>query len=278
LSIQALLQMAIKQGLSRLDADILLSYVLGADRVYLYTWPDNVPSQSHIQQFLSLVETRLTGMPIAYLVGQKEFWSLMLDVTTDVLIPRPETELIVEIILKLLPNNDKQRLLELGTGSGAISLALAIEQPNWHFMATDLSPEALAVAKKNAKNLSIGNIEFKRGDWFDALSPLPDGEKFFNSIISNPPYIADHDPHLQSTDIRFEPSLALQAGADGLRDLKKIIEKAPMYLAPKGWLVLEHGIAQKSAVFSFFQEQKFTEVETYKDLAGANRVTIGRKG
>lgn len=271
--IQSLLQMAAAKGLSRLDAEVLLAHVLSESRVYLYSWPEKSVSEKDIIQFNSFIMRRLAGEPIAYLVGKKEFWSLMLDVKPGVLIPRPETELLVELALKLLPEEQEIQLLELGTGSGAISLALAFERPHWTLFATDISVESIAVAKENARKLSLNNIHFYLMDWFKALHSKP----LFHAIISNPPYIAENDSHLSSTELSFEPIQALKSGVDGLLDLQKIIADSENYLLSKAWLLVEHGFNQSSSVSAFFKAKHFINVKTYKDLAAVNRVTVGQK-
>jgi len=277
--IQTLLKTAISLGLSRLDAEVLLAHVLGVTRVYLYSWPEKKLFEEDSRQFNSLVERRLSGEPIAYLTGRKEFWSLALEVAPSVLIPRPETELLVELALKLLPlPQDKKTLniLELGCGSGAIALALASERPHWQIIATDISPAALAIAKKNAENSSLYNIEFYLGDWFQALSHLS-SLTLFDAIISNPPYIADNDPHLLNPELSFEPILALKAGNNGLQDLENIIDHAQDYLLSKAWLLLEHGYDQAEPVAAFFKAKNYLNIQHYKDLAAVNRVTVGQK-
>lgn len=297
--IQTLLNRAIALGLSRLDAEVLLSHVLGESRVYLYSWPLKKLSEEDSKQFNSLVKRRLAGEPIAYLTGRKEFWSLMLDVDQNVLIPRPETELLVELALKLFPQDNKPlNILELGCGSGAIAIALASERPHWHIIATDISASALALAKKNAEKLSLFNIEFYLGDWFQALNSLntlgtvstsnplavsssltiSENPPFlFDAIISNPPYIAENDPHLSHPELSFEPILALKAQNNGLQALEDIIDQAQIYLVSKAWLLLEHGYDQADAVAAFFKARNYLSIQHFKDLAAVNRVTVGQK-
>lgn len=272
----SLIEQALAQGISRLEAEILLTHVLGVERSALLAWPHQAVLEQDSQQFLSLISRRVKGEPIAYLTGKKEFWSLSFKVTPSVLIPRPETELVVELALKLLPDLKKlYRVLELGTGSGAIALALARERPQWSIFATDISQTALAVAQNNAHHLAVSNVKFYQGDWFAALSKLEIYQKQFDVILSNPPYLADHDPHLQQADLRFEPESALKAGPSGLEALKKIIEEARNYLAPKGWLILEHGFDQAAALQALFQANGYQRCHCYQDLAGLDRVTVG---
>jgi len=280
LTIKQLLRDALESGLSRLDAEVLLAHVLNVERTYLYAWPERLQTMKDVDRFFALVACRAEGQPIAYLVGKKEFWSLDLTVSPAVLIPRPETELLVQQALHVLyqfSDHSDKRLLELGTGSGAISLAIALEYSECHVIATDISPAALAIAEQNAKKLGIANIDFQLGDWFGALSNRGMFRERFHVIVSNPPYIAEYDPCLFTTDLRFEPLLALRAGVDGLRDLKEIIQAASGYLLSNGWLVLEHGISQKAAVVALFEAYGFCKIATYQDLSGANRVTLGQR-
>ncbi|MCE3238566.1 MAG: HemK family modification methylase [Gammaproteobacteria bacterium] len=253
----------------RLDAEILLAHVLSVQRSYLYTYPDYSLSMTEQNNFAALVKKRVAGWPIAYLTGHREFWSLDLAVTPDTLIPRPETELLVELILKKLP--DVPLLVaDLGTGSGAIALALAHERPRWTIYATDISSEALAVAKANAARLKIKNIIFPIGAWCSALPKL-----CFDIMVSNPPYIAENDPHLQQGALPFEPSIALVSGEDGLKDIQDIIYGARHYLKVGGSLFVEHGFTQAEPVCSKFLNAGYTHILSYKDFSGLNRVTTG---
>jgi release factor glutamine methyltransferase len=252
-----------------LDAEVLLAHVLGVQRAYLYTYPEQILSEEEQSYFDNLIEKRAQGWPIAYLTGHCEFWSLDLIVTPDTLIPRPETELLIDLALKK-PSDLPLVIADLGTGSGAIALALAHERPGWTIYATDSSQPALNVAKMNAAQLGIKNIIFCYGDWYNAL-PLLD----FDIIISNPPYIAENDPYLQPAVLATEPISALLAGEDGLKDIRHIIPEARNHLKPGGYLMLEHGFSQADAVRDLFLTHGYTQVTSYQDFSGLNRVTTG---
>jgi release factor glutamine methyltransferase len=255
------------------DAEILLACALAVPRSYLYTWPERMPAPSQSQRFEELLGRRQRGEPVAYLVGRREFWSLELTVTPATLIPRPETELLVELALERLPPLPSCRVADLGTGSGAVALALASAYPAAHVIATDTSWEALAVAQGNARRLGIDNVEFRLGDWCAALR----GDRM-QMIVSNPPYVADDDPHLHQGDVRFEPRGALQAGSDGLAALRRIITQAAACLETGGWLLLEHGCDQGEAVAILLRSAGFAAVGTERDGAGRPRVACGRRG
>lgn len=255
----------------RLDVELLLAHVLGQPRSYLYTWPERQPEPAQVQQFNALLARRQHGEPIAYLLNHREFWSLDLSVNPNVLIPRPETELLIETLLsRALPA--ELELLDLGTGSGAIALALAKERPGWRITATDSSQEALATAQDNARRLGLKHVSFLCGHWFEALA-----EQQFDIIVSNPPYLAAADPHLKTGDVRFEPLSALSAGIDGLNDLREIIKKAPAHLKSRGLLIVEHGYDQGAEVAALFARSGFGSIASLKDLGGRSRATIGEK-
>jgi len=256
---------------ARLDSEVLLCHTLNKDRSYLYTWPEKILSNELQQQFKNTIATRKSGNPIAYILGYKDFWSLTFNVTTDTLIPRPETELLVEQVLKLVPKNNKSSILDLGTGSGAIALAVASERKQCDICATDKSALALEVAIKNAHLNGITNISFIKSDWFDSLA----GKKF-NIIISNPPYVKTHDPLLLQGDVQFEPSSALKSGIDGLDDIRLIINSTSSYLLNDGWLLLEHGFEQRESVQQIFKQKNFKNISTVNDLSGHPRVTFGQ--
>ncbi len=256
---------------ARHEAEILLCHVLGRDRAWLFTHSDVVPDAIQHERFNELITARRRGEPVAYLIGNRGFWTFDLGVTADVLIPRPETELLVELALQRIPLDAEFHVADLGTGSGAVALAIASERPRAHVLATDASAAALAVASTNAKQLEISNIEFAQGDWCAAL-----GSRSFDLIVSNPPYIAAGDQHLDQGDLRFEPASALASGVDGLDAIRQIIETAPMHLKHDSWLIIEHGYEQALAVSALLGEGGFTEVSCWRDLAGLDRVSGGR--
>ncbi|MFL2840522.1 MAG: peptide chain release factor N(5)-glutamine methyltransferase [Pseudohongiellaceae bacterium] len=254
-----------------LDAELLLAYALNKSREFIITWPKTDLSESELQNFLNLLEQRVLGHPIAYLIGRKAFWDFDLTVSINVLIPRPETELMVELILEHLDTN-KHLLADLGTGSGAIALALAKERPDWQLLATDTSEAALDIAKLNAKNLKLSNIKFRQGSWAEALN-----NEGYDAIISNPPYIDKGDVHLNQGDIRFEPIQALVAEDDGLADLKQIAIQVLDKLKIGAILLLEHGYQQGGAVRQLMEQSGYNDIHTYKDLSGHERVTMARR-
>ena len=254
-----------------LDAQVLLAHSLGQDRTYLIAHAKDTLDTETNSQFEQLVAQRIKGMPVAYLTGEQEFWSLPIRVTSDTLIPRPETELLVELALEKIPHEQNFLIADIGTGSGAIAIAIANERKGSSVIASDRSAEAIEVAKQNANRLALDNVEFVQGATFDPLT-----EKIFNLVVSNPPYVLESDPHLAQGDIRFEPRSALAAGPDGLDVIRLIIEQAKDHLVPRGWLMIEHGYDQESAVEELFARAGFEEIECYRDLAGQPRVTIGQ--
>lgn len=254
----------------RLDAELLLAHALGRSRSHLRAHPEAQPDTVQSRAFEALVAARVRGEPIAYLTGKREFWSLELEVTPATLIPRPETEFLVEQALARIPPGVALELLDLGTGSGAIALALAKERPRCRITATDVSPEALRVAAGNAARLGLTNVEFLLGDWFTPVT----GRRF-HLVVSNPPYVAEGDPHLGEGDLRFEPMTALSSGNDGLKDIRRIVAAAPAHLHAGGVLLLEHGLDQGEAVRSLLVSAGFAHARTFQDLAGRDRVSCG---
>jgi release factor glutamine methyltransferase len=255
---------------TRLDLELLLMEVLHCQRAFLYANPEYVLNYEAEEQFNSFYARRLQGEPIAYILGKKEFWSLEFTVIPAVLIPRPETELLVELILEKI-TNQRANIADLGTGSGAIAISLAKERPLWNVTATDISPDVLQVASYNAMRLDVCNISFSSGAWCEALA-----DRKFDAIVSNPPYIARHDSHLQHEELCFEPKLALVAGDDGLEALREIITTAKNHLNHNGWLMLEHGYGQKEAVESLLKQANYREIISYNDLSGIARVIAAK--
>lgn len=269
LSIAAVLAQAtprIASDSARLDAELLLCHVLDKPRSYLFTWPERTLSESQQSAFEALLVRREAGEPVAYLLGQREFWGLPLEVSADTLIPRPDTETLVEAALEQLPDGD-HRVADLGTGTGAIALALASERPGWQLVASDRVAAAAALARRNRDRLGLGNVEILVGSWCQPLSGC------FDMIVSNPPYIDPRDPHLEQGDVRFEPRSALVAEEAGLADIRLIAEQARQYLATAGWLLLEHGRDQDAAVRTLLQSLGYSQAQTLADLGGRPRVT-----
>lgn len=254
----------------RLDIEVLLGHVLQKPRTFLFAWPEHQLSEGEYGLFEALFARRLLGEPIAHLTGTREFWSLSLAVSPATLIPRPDTELLVETALQLsLPEG--ARVVDLGTGTGAIALALASERPAWQIFAVDSVSEAVSLAETNRRQLGLVNVDIRQSDWFATM-----GDLRFHLVISNPPYIDAADPHLQQGDVRFEPMSALVAEARGLGDLKIIIQQAPAHLNNGGWLLLEHGWQQAQAVREMMLAAGFDGVETRQDLGGRDRATMGQ--
>jgi release factor glutamine methyltransferase len=255
---------------ARADAELLLAHALGRPRSWLYSHSDDRIDPAACSRFEAMLASRQRGEPVAQILGQREFWSLLLTVNADTLIPRPETELLVELALRQLPPSSPRRVLDLGTGTGAIALALAHERPLAQVTAVDVGPRTLAVARKNAARLALGNVEFLLGDWFSAVA----GERY-DLIVSNPPYIADSDPHLLEGDLRFEPRQALVSGVDGLDALRVIAAAAPLHLRTGGSLLVEHGHEQGAAVRGLLSAAGLVGVTTSVDLEGRDRVSSG---
>lgn len=255
---------------ARRDAEILLGFVTGRVRTFLMAFGETVLTPQEQEQLERLLARRERGEPVAYLIGEREFWSLPLSVSPATLIPRPDTECLVELALERLPSSPCT-ILDLGTGTGAIALALASERPDCAVTGVDLQPAAVALAQHNAQKLTIGNARFLQGSWFEPLAG-----QTFALIASNPPYIDAADPHLAQGDVRFEPSSALVAQRHGLADLAAIVQQAPHYLQPQGWLLLEHGWQQGESVRALLQAAGFISVATRRDYGDNDRVTFGQ--
>ncbi len=252
----------------RLEAELLMGLVLRKPRSFLHAWPERQLSAPDAERYEALLRQRFAGEPIAYMTGIREFWSMPLKVTPNVLIPRPETELLVEKTLLKLPEDEDVRVLDLGTGSGAVSLAIARERPRASIVAVDVSRAALEVARLNARLQKIGNVEFRESDWFDAVR----GEKF-HVVVGNPPYVAEDDPHLAQGDARFEPRIALDAGQGGMEAFRAILDRAHNYIVRQGWLLLEHGSTQHLPLRRLLEAQHYHDITIHKDAAGHDRVT-----
>lgn len=260
-----------QSGLVPLEAQVLLAHVLGKDRAWLVAHGSEALARECADVFLALARRRRDGEPVAYLTGTREFWGLPLVVSPAVLIPRPETETLVELALARLPKDRDLRVLDLGTGSGAIALALAHERPRASILATDVSADALEVARDNARRLDLPNVEFVRSDWYDGLAPSDP----FDLIVSNPPYVEGADPHLRAGDVRYEPPSALTPGISGLAAIARIVAGARERLVCGGSLAVEHGYDQSDAVRALFAEAGFVDIATARDLAGIPRVVRG---
>ncbi|UTV28354.1 peptide chain release factor N(5)-glutamine methyltransferase [Photobacterium atrarenae] len=276
LSIEALLKQAAQQlgdagsDSPKIDAAVLLCHVLDKPRSHLLTWPEKAPEPAQQAAFEALLQRRLAGEPVAYLVGEREFWSLPLKVAPHTLIPRPDTERLVELALEKIPAGPGA-VLDLGTGTGAIALAIASERPDLAVTGIDLRPEAAQLAGENSERLKITNTRFLSGSWY---SPLVADEQFA-VIVSNPPYIDAADPHLAQGDVRFEPKSALVADDHGLADIRHISEQGRQFLLPGGWLLMEHGYEQGKAVRDILQRLGYEQISTAQDYAGLDRVTLG---
>lgn len=254
-----------------LDAELLLAEVMQVDRVYLRTWPERQLNVHQLKHFQTLMARRQRGEPVAHILGRQGFWNLDLEVSSATLIPRPDTETLVEQALQHC-HVARAEVLDLGTGTGAVALALASERPAWHVVAVDRVHDAIVLAQKNAARLAIRNVECVQSSWFAALAG-----REFDLIVSNPPYIDPEDPHLAQGDVRYEPASALVSDEQGLADLRHIAQHAGRYLRSGGWLMVEHGYDQGERVAELFIACGFDAVETCRDLAGQDRVTIGRK-
>ncbi|RNF52791.1 peptide chain release factor N(5)-glutamine methyltransferase [Marinomonas hwangdonensis] len=257
---------------AQLDAQLLLAHVLEVSTAYFYTWPDKMVESAEIGGFDGLLERREQGEPVAYLLGHQAFWSLDLEVSPCTLIPRADTERLVEVALSVFEAKKAHRVLDLGTGTGAIALALAAEWPNSRLVGVDLIDDAVALAQRNASRNQLNNAMFVQSRWFDALNT----NQLFDLIVSNPPYIDPCDEHLSQGDVRFEPKTALVADNHGMADIEHIIQQAPKYMMPNAYLMFEHGYDQALPVQQRLRQAGFVSVESFQDLGGNDRVTIGQ--
>ncbi len=255
---------------ARLDAELLLAHVLGSTRTQLYARPETTVDAAARASYHALLARRQAGEPVAYLLGRQEFWSLAIVLDGSTLVPRPETELLVELALARVAA-DVAEVLDLGTGSGAIALALASERPAWRVLGVDCDPAALRLARANAERLALDNVDFAPGDWFAGLQG-----RCFDLVVANPPYVAEDDPCLAAPGVCREPRHALVAGVDGLDALREIVTRARAHLNLGGWLLCEHGAAQGEALREMFAAAGFAAIATRRDLAGHERVTQGR--
>jgi len=255
---------------ARLEARVLTAHALGVSRAWLIAHDQDALNPNQIDAMENLIARRERGEPVAYILGEKEFYGRMFRVTPDVLIPRPETELLLEAAFERLPKDQALDVLDIGAGSGCISITVALERPIWSVTAVDISYSTLCIARENAQRLGA-RVCILQSDLYDAL-----GARRFDLILSNPPYITQDDPHLQQGDVRFEPMLALASGEDGLDALRRLIQAAPLHLCPDGWLMFEHGWNQADSARELMAQSGFMNVESLPDLAGHNRVTLGQ--
>lgn len=256
----------------RLDAELLLCRALDKPRSYLFSWPEHQPSNAQVAEFKSLLARRVHGEPIAHILEEQEFWSHLFKVTADTLIPRGDTEVLVEQALAQLPKDAECQIADLGTGTGCIAISIALERPHWQVTAVDKSPAALAVAQGNADRLEASNVRCVESSWCDAL-----GEQQFDLIVSNPPYIREQDEHLAQGDVRFEPRSALTAGSDGLEDIRIIAKQAKSHLKANGLLLLEFGYDQARVVADILKAEGFVQLQEHLDIAGIVRALSARK-
>ena len=277
MTIQQALQQA-RQNLAEssptagLDAQVLLSHILQCNTAHLLAWPEKKLNREQIANYRQLIQQRQQGVPVAHLTGLREFWSLNFSVNDSTLIPRPETETLIEFILDKFSDREKIKLLDMGTGTGAIAITIATEKPGWEIFASELIEDALKLARDNSNRHQTSNITFIHSDWFNNIK-----HNDFDIIVSNPPYIANDDPHLLAGDVRFEPQSALSAGTTGMNDIEHLCAHAKNHLTQNGWLIVEHGYNQKQLVADCFAENDFVQIEQKQDLSGHIRMTAGKR-
>ncbi len=269
---QASQNLADSSPTARLDAQVLLTHILQCNTAHLLAWPEKKLNEEQITCYQQLIQQRQQGLPVAHLTGLREFWSLNFSVNDSTLIPRPETETLIEFILDKFSNREKIKLLDMGTGTGAIAITIASEKPGWKIFASELSADALKLARDNSNTHQTNNISFVQSNWFNNIK-----HNDFDIIVSNPPYIANDDPHLLVGDVRFEPQSALSAGATGMDDIEHLCRHAKNHLKKNAWLIIEHGYNQKQLVSDCFAKNGFTQIEQKQDLSGHIRMTAGKK-
>ena len=269
---QASQNLAESSPTARLDAQVLLTHVIQCNTAHLLAWPEKKLSEEQISAYQRLIQQRQQGLPVAHLTGSREFWSLNFSVNNSTLIPRPETETLIEFILDKFSDREKIKLLDMGTGTGAIAITIATEKPGWKIFASELSADALKLAIDNSNTHQTDNISFVQSNWFNNIK-----HNDFDIIVSNPPYIANGDPHLLAGDVRFEPQSALSAGETGMDDIEHLCAHATNYLTKNGCLIVEHGYNQKQLVSVCFAKNGYVEIEHKNDLSGHIRMTAGKK-
>lgn len=255
-----------------LDAQVLLTHVLRCNTAHLAAWPEKNLEEEQLSQYLQLIQQRKKGLPVAHLTGSREFWSLEFSVNNSTLIPRPDTETLIEFILDKFSDKEDLKLLDMGTGSGAIAISIATEKPGWKIFASDISEQALDLARENSRRHQTANTTFIHSDWFSSIT-----DNDFDIIISNPPYIAEDDPHLAEGDVRFEPLNALTSGAEGMDDIEHLCLNAKSHLAKSGSLIVEHGYNQQQLVADCFAKNGYMQIEQKQDLSGHTRMTAGKR-
>jgi release factor glutamine methyltransferase len=269
---QASQNLAESSPTARLDAEVLLTHTLQCNTAHLLAWPEKVLDEEQIANYQQLIQQRQKGLPVAHLTGLREFWSLNFSVNNSTLIPRPETETLIEFILEKFSGRESIKLLDMGTGTGAIAITIATEKPGWNIFASELSADALKLAMHNSNCHKTSNISFVQSNWFTKIK-----HSDFDIIVSNPPYIANDDPHLLAGDVRFEPISALSSGAVGMDDIEHLCRHAKKHLKKNAWLIIEHGYNQMQPVAACFAKNGFTQIEQKQDLSGHIRMTAGKK-